>query len=151
MDDEDGFSRVEPPWPDTASVGSFAPDRRELLTISEVEREFGLTQRALRFYEAKGLLSPQRAGSVRLYSRTERARLAQIVRAKRLGFTLCEIRQMLDESSASAGEGTLSMSRRQCFEQIKHLEQRKREIEAALAELRTIYSSFYVRLAAGTF
>ena len=56
---------------------------------------------------------------------------------------------MLDGSGDSAGTGVLSISRRQCFEQIKHLEQRKREIEAALAELRRTYSSFYARLASG--
>ena len=52
-------------------------------------------------------------------------------------------------SDPSAGSEALSISRRQCFDQIKHLEQRKREIEAALAELRRTYSSFYARLARG--
>jgi DNA-binding transcriptional MerR regulator len=144
MNDEDvGFSRAEPPWPNVVPVPSGTAKH---LTIGQMQREFGLTQRALRFYEAKGLLSPQRAGLVRLYGRRERQRLALILRAKRLGFTLCEIRQMLDIDDQSAGADTLSISRRQCFDQIKHLEQRKREIEAALAELRRTYSSFYVRL-----
>jgi DNA-binding transcriptional MerR regulator len=82
---------------------------------------------------------------MRLYGARERERLALILRAKRLGFTLCEIRQMLEAGHPDGAE-TLGMSRRQCFDQIKHLEQRKREIEAALTELRRTYSSFYARL-----
>jgi DNA-binding transcriptional MerR regulator len=142
-DDDMGFSRAEPPWPDVAAAPS---DPAGHLTIGQMQREFGLTQRTLRFYEAKGLLSPERVGHMRLYGRRERQRLALILRAKRLGFTLCEIRQMLEADDPSAGAETLSISRRQCFDQIKHLEQRKREIEAALAELRRTYSSFYARL-----
>jgi DNA-binding transcriptional MerR regulator len=141
-----GFSLAEPPWSDDAPVPCAVAGAREHLTIGEMQREFGVTQRALRFYEARGLLSPQRARAARIYGRRERKRLAQILRAKRLGFTLHEIRRMLDGAGDSAA-GVLSISRRQCFEQIKHLEQRKREIEAALSELRRTYSSFYARLA----
>ena len=65
--------------------------------------------------------------------------------AKRLGFTLGEIRQMLDDMRAEFG--ALSISRSQCFDQIRLLEQREREIESALAELRRTYSSFYARVA----
>ena len=119
-------------------------DRRDPLTIAEMTREFGVTPRALRFYEAKGLLCPQRQGSERLYRRAECRQLAMLLRANALGFTLGEIRSMFD---APAEEATLNISRRQCFEQIKLLEQRKREIEAALAELRRIYTSFYARIA----
>jgi DNA-binding transcriptional MerR regulator len=146
---DDSISRADPPWPDQGGdPGAIAPDR-ERLTIGEMADAFGLTQRALRFYEAKGLLSPPRTGGVRSYGRRDRDRLALILRAKRLGFTLCEIRLMLEAPADAAGADVLCISRRQCFEQIKHLEARKREIEAALAELRRTYSSFYVRLAAG--
>jgi DNA-binding transcriptional MerR regulator len=117
------------------------------LTIGEMARAFGLTPRALRFYEAKGLLAPRRDGAARLYGRVERERLTLVLRAKRLGFMLGEISQMLAAPDAPASEaGALALSRRQCFDQITHLEQRKREIEAALAELRRTYSSFYARL-----
>jgi DNA-binding transcriptional MerR regulator len=124
----------------------FAPacDGREI-NIREAAQEYGLTQRALRFYESKGLLKPRRDGSVRYYGPIERQKLSLIVKAKALGFTLGEIRPML--GAPPSGETcALSMSRRQCYEQIKLLEQRKRAIEAALAELRRTYSSFYVRL-----
>ncbi len=114
-----------------------------LRTIGDVARQYGITERALRFYEAKGLLSPQRAGSCRRYGAKELDRLEMLLQAKRLGFTLTEIRQML---SAQTGGGALDISRRQCVEQIKLLERRKREIETALAELRRTYSARYLRL-----
>ena len=95
-------------------------------------------------------MSPQRVGAARLYNRVERERLALVLKAKRLGFTLGEIRQMLAAPDAPAEAGALAISRRQCFDQIRHLEERKREIEAALAELRRTYSSFYARIAAAT-
>ena len=128
-------------YPDTSD--------RAFLTIGEMARAFSLTLRALRFYESKGLLSPQRQGAMRRYGRDERARLALVLQAKRLGFTLGEIRQMLASPTEPAEAGALSISRRQCFDQIKLLEQRKREIEAELSELRRAYSSFYVRMAGG--
>ena len=94
-------------------------------------RESGATPRALRLYESKGLLSPRRQGAARLYGRADRGRLALVLKAKALGFTLVEIRQML---GVEPGEfGALSITRRQCFDQIRLLEQRKREIETALA------------------
>ncbi|MBV8840465.1 MAG: MerR family transcriptional regulator, partial [Alphaproteobacteria bacterium] len=62
-------------------------------TIGELSREFGVTLRALRFYENKGLITPQRDGLNRLYSQGDRTRLALILKGKKLGFTLGEIRQ----------------------------------------------------------
>ena len=116
------------------------------LNIAEAAREYGLTPRALRFYESKGLLAPRRDGATRYYGPVERQRLSLIVKAKSLGFTLGEIRQMLGAPLPSGETCSLSMSRRQCYDQIKLLEQRKQDIEAALAELRRTYSSFYVRI-----
>jgi DNA-binding transcriptional MerR regulator len=133
---------------DMSPVGERYPItvRQELMAIGEMARESGTTPRTLRFYEGKGLLSPQRRGAARLYGRIERERLALVLKAKGLGFTLGEIRQMLGAEQAEFG--ALSISRRQCFDQIKLLEARKREIETALAELRRTYSSFYARIAA---
>jgi len=133
-------------WPGTYPVTA----NPELLTIGEMARESGATARALRFYEGKGLLSPQRQGAARLYGRAERARLALVLKAKRLGFTLVEIRRMLEDGAASADGCGLSMSRRQCLEQIRLLEDRRREIETALVELRRTYSSFYVGIASAS-
>lgn len=124
---------------------------RGLQSINEIAREFDVTSRALRFYETKGLLKPQRDGPVRRYGQAERRRLALLLKAKSLGFTLAEIRKMIGITASGADAGALDISRRQCFEQIKLLEERKREIETALAELRRTYSAFYIRLTgAGT-
>ena len=71
-------------------------------TIGELSREFGVTLRALRFYENKGLISPHRDGLSRLYSQGDRTRLALILKGKKLGFTLGEIRQMI---AAEEGDG----------------------------------------------
>jgi len=68
----------------------------ELLTIGEMCRAFDVTPRTLRFYEAKELIFPLREGQKRLFSRRDRARLKLILRGKRFGFSLEEIRQLLD-------------------------------------------------------
>ena len=115
------------------------------LTIGEVAQAFGLTPRALRFYEAKRLISPQRQGAVRLYQRRDRERLSLILTGRRLGFTLAEIARMLDRPDGKA----LPLTRAQCVAQINLLEQQKRTIEIAIAELRQIYTSFYHKLLDG--
>jgi DNA-binding transcriptional MerR regulator len=143
-----GLAAIDAEGRGTASAP--ACSTRNVQTIAEVAAEFGVTQRALRFYEAKCLLAPRREGGVRIYDQGERWRLARIVKAKSLGFTLGEIHQMLSASPEDDGAAALGISRRQCCEQIELLELRKREIEAALAELRRTYSSFYVRLASST-
>lgn len=108
-------------------------------TIGELSRQFGVTLRALRFYENKGLIAPQRRGATRLYSSADRDRIAQILAGKRLGFTLAEIRRMVVGKTAERG-GDLQLSREKCLEQIALLEEQKRGIEAGLAELRKIYA-----------
>jgi len=112
------------------------------MTIGEVGRVFGLTLRALRFYEAKRLLTPQRHGTTRLYRRSDCERLALILTGQRLGFTLSEIGSLLGKPDVKG----LRLTREQCLTQINLLEQRKRGIEIAIAELRQIYTSFYKKL-----
>ena len=68
----------------------------DMLTITELARETGITARAIRFYESKGLLTPRRAGTTRIYTHRERGRLQLILRGKRLGFSLTEIGEYLD-------------------------------------------------------
>jgi DNA-binding transcriptional MerR regulator len=113
-----------------------------LMTIGEIAREFGMTLRALRFYEAKRLIKPERHGAVRLYGRRDRERISLILTGRRLGFTLAEIRELVGKPE---GDG-LHLTRQQCVEQINLLEQQKRGLEIAIAELRQIYSSFYQKL-----
>jgi DNA-binding transcriptional MerR regulator len=67
-----------------------------LYTVTELAKELGMTARAIRFYEDKGLITPQRAGTTRVYSTRDRARMILILRGKRLGFSLSAIKEYLD-------------------------------------------------------
>ncbi|MFV8833548.1 MerR family DNA-binding transcriptional regulator [Aquisalimonas sp.] len=110
-------------------------------TIGELAREFDITTRAIRFYEDEGLLAPIREGRKRLYRRRDRARLKLILRGKRLGFTLGEIRETFELYDQAHGEsrqlryylGVLDEKRQQ-------LKQQRRDIEDALAELEQSYT-----------
>jgi DNA-binding transcriptional MerR regulator len=107
-------------------------------TIGDLAREFGVTLRTLRFYEDRGLLSPRRDGTARIYDARDRERLSVILKGTQLGFTLTEIRAMLaEERSANGPAMNLKLSLDQVEDQIRHLEQQKLEIEGALKELQT--------------
>ena len=99
--------------------------------------------RALRFYQSKGLLAPQRDGRARGFSHEDRDCLALILQGKRLGLTLTEIREML-AARAHGCTKNLPINRTKCVEQIKMLERRRREIDRALAELRRIYTDIFI-------
>lgn len=108
-----------------------------LLTIGEMARHFGISLRALRFYEDRGLLKPLRQGLTRLYDEKNRARLSMILKGKQLGFTLTEISRMLGERQE--GEDTqvaLALAPNQVLEQIDILERQRAEIDVALNELK---------------
>jgi DNA-binding transcriptional MerR regulator len=68
----------------------------QLYTVTELAHQLGMTARAVRFYEDKGLITPQRAGTTRVYSARDRARMILILRGKRLGFSLSAIKEYLD-------------------------------------------------------
>lgn len=70
-------------------------DTRELFAIADLAKEFGISARAIRFYETKGLLHPERVGTTRVFRRRDRARLILILRGKRLGFSLKDIEEYL--------------------------------------------------------
>lgn len=108
-------------------------------TISDLAREFGVTLRTLRFYEDKGLLAPRREGHVRRYGDRDRERLALILKGKKLGFTLSEIRAMVEQADMS--RPGLALSAAALEEQIAMLERQRREIDEALAELRQSYQN----------
>jgi DNA-binding transcriptional MerR regulator len=96
-----------------------------------------VTLRTLRFYEDRGLLSPRREGTARIYDSRDRSRLAVILKGKQLGFTLTEIRAMVaEERGSEIPAANLKLSLAQVDDQIAHLEQQKVEIEQALAELK---------------
>jgi DNA-binding transcriptional MerR regulator len=117
------------------------PARSAGFTVAELAQDAGVTVRALRFYQSKGLL-PRREGQAAHFSQDDRRNVEFILRGKRLGFTLAEIREMLD-ARARGAVGTLPISRKKCSEQIKLLEQQRSDIDRALAELRQIYVDMF--------
>ncbi|NIA71752.1 MerR family DNA-binding transcriptional regulator [Pelagibius litoralis] len=111
----------------------------KLYSVTELAAELKVTPRALRFYEDKGLIVPQRAGKTRVYTHRDRGRIILILRGKRLGFSLREIAEWLDLYDQDPGQVeqmrlTLSKTRKR----IKALEARQRDLEETLQELRGI-------------
>jgi DNA-binding transcriptional MerR regulator len=112
-------------------------DAPELYSITALADEFGVTARAIRFYEDKGLLSPQRVGLNRIYGRRDRARLALILRGKRLGFSLSDIREMLDLYDLGDGQvEQMRLTLRKSRERLATLERQRRDLDEAIAELK---------------
>jgi DNA-binding transcriptional MerR regulator len=112
----------------------------ELFGITELCKEFGITLRALRFYEDKGLLSPRRINGTRVYTRSDRARLTLILRAKAIGSPLAEIKRYLD-LYGNRGEGRaqqLSFVLARTDAAIAELQRKRAQIDETLAELRVI-------------
>ena len=110
--------------------------RKDTYSMTELRREFDVSARTLRFYEDKGLLHPTRAGQNRIFSYRDRARLKLILRGKRVGFSLAEIREILDLYNLKDGQVTqLRVSLDKGRERITALEEQKRDIEEAIADL----------------
>lgn len=118
------------------------PRQDDLSTIGDMARDFGVSLRALRFYEDRGLLAPLRQGPTRLYSARDRARLQAILKGKRLGFTLSEIRDMVARGQlASEPDGAaLSLPPGQILAQIDHLERQRRDLDEAISQLRATHA-----------
>jgi DNA-binding transcriptional MerR regulator len=123
------------PWvPSNAAIEPLAD--RENFSISDLSAEFGVTARALRFYEDEGLIAPERKGTQRVYSHRDRARLAWILRGKRVGFSLTDIRELID--LYDVGDGRRTQRQRtidRCRTRIDALNAQKHDIDAAIAEL----------------
>jgi DNA-binding transcriptional MerR regulator len=113
--------------------------QRRLYTVTELAKELGMTARAIRFYEDKGLITPPRAGTTRVYSARDRARMILILRGKRLGFSLSTIREYLDLYDTDITHraqlelllGSVTKRREQLLEQ-------RQAIDEALSELADI-------------
>jgi len=108
----------------------------DLITVTQLAAELGVTARAIRFYEVKGLISPSRVGATRVYTRREAARMRLILRGKRLGFSLREIKEFLDLYDVDSTQKT---QMRRLIENVRRrvaaLEDQKAAITQTLAEL----------------
>ena len=132
------------PTPTTDAGGSaaavavpFAAENRDRTwSIAQVADEFGVTHRTVRHYEELGLITPERRGTTRVYHRRDRTRLGLILRGRRLGFPLEEIRTIIDLYDAPRGRASqLEYVLSQVDERRVDLEQRRRDLDDALKEL----------------
>jgi DNA-binding transcriptional MerR regulator len=123
-------------------------ESRDLFSIADLAREFSISTRAIRFYEAKGLLNPERVGGTRIFRRRDRARLILILRGKRLGFSLRDISEYLSLYDASSQDAQVNMLIKKVDERLALLVQHKADLETTIAELAAIKKLAAEQLAA---
>ena len=114
------------------------PEPRDLFAIADLAREFGISTRAIRFYEAKGLLNPERVGGARIFRRRDRARLMLILRGKRLGFSLRDISDYLSLYDAHSQTAQVALLVDKVDGRLKLLEEQMADLQTTIAELREI-------------
>ena len=134
----------------TESKGGQEPDSGlQELTISQMSRLYGVSLRTLRFYEDRSLIKPRRQGNARYYRGVDRVRMDMILRGKKLGFTLCEISDLIGGKGACE---TANLEERlqpqQIVNQIGHLERQREEIDSAIARLRATHNRLSAEAAA---
>jgi DNA-binding transcriptional MerR regulator len=115
----------------------FLTDR--LYTVTQLAGDLGVTARTIRFYEDKGLISPQRVGAIRVYTHRDRARMVLILRGKRLGFSLREIKGYLDLYGVDhTHDEQLRVLQKSVASRIERLEQQRVALDETLSELHEI-------------
>lgn len=114
------------------------PDNRDLFAIADLAREFGISTRAIRFYEAKGLLTPERVGATRVFRRRDRARLILILRGKRLGFSLRDISEYLSLYDAHSQTAQVTMLTERVDERLDMLKRQLLDLQTTISELHEI-------------
>jgi DNA-binding transcriptional MerR regulator len=127
--------------PVAASTKTAAPPRdpQHIYSIAELAREFAITARTIRFYEDEGLIKPKRQGLTRLYSAHDRVRLGWILRGKRLGFSLAEIKELLDLYQVDrTGVQQLRELLRRSRLHIADLEHKRHDLDAHIAEFKDV-------------
>ena len=132
------MSGAAPPAAEAADA--HAPrDTQRTYTIAELSREFGVTPRTTRFSEYEGLIKPRRQGLMRLYNTHDRTRLGWILRGKRLGFALAEIRQLLDLYYIDrTGIQQMRELLRRSRTHIAELERKRRDLDAQIDEFKDV-------------
>ncbi len=121
---------------------------RDYYTITELTREFGVSTRTIRFYEDEGLISPIRRGRTRLFRPSDRGLLKLILRGKRLGFSIAEIREIIEMYKAPPGEaGQMQLLIQKVNTRRDELAQKKQDIEETLTELDSVEEACLARMA----
>lgn len=124
-------------------------DSRDLYAIADLAREFGISTRAIRFYESKGLLAPERVGGTRVFRRRDRARLMLILRGKRLGFSLRDISEYLSLYDPQSHTAQVSLLIEMVDRRLSLLQRQMADLHTTLAELTEIRKLAAERLAQG--
>ena len=110
-----------------------------LFTVPELSKELNITERAIRFYETKGLVTPQRAGNTRIFNYKDRARLVIVLRAKKLGFSLNDIKTYLDLYDVDPKHRTQSQNALRAIDQrLAKLKDQQKEIKVIINELKQL-------------
>jgi DNA-binding transcriptional MerR regulator len=113
--------------------------RDPLYTVTQLSAELGITVRTLHFYEAQGLLAPRRAGTTRVYSQRDRARMIIILRGKRLGFSIKEIKEYLELYDIDPAHGQQTSALLKAVQnRIRKLEEQRNALEQTMTELRNL-------------
>ncbi len=117
-------------------------------SITELTREFGVSTRTLRFYEDEGLIQPERKGRTRLFRPADRRLIAEILRGRRIGFTIAEIREIIQVYKEPPGEiGQLKLLMKRVDEKRDELRQKRKDIDDTLNELDNVEEACLGRLA----
>ncbi len=117
-------------------------------TITELTREFGVSTRTLRFYEDEGLIHPERRGRTRLFRAADRRLILEILRGRRIGFTIAEIREIIQVYKEPPGElGQLKLLMKHVDQKREELRQKRKDIEETLTELDNVEEACLTRLA----
>ena len=133
--------------PASASMANAAELSDGYIRIGDMAKQFGVTLRTLRFYEDKGLLTPKREGSARLYSRRDVTRLKLIMLGRKVGFSLREVKQIMDLYDPNGGNAKqlrtlLDKSERQ----LTRLEKQRAAVEEAIGELKSAMTAWRTAL-----
>ncbi|KOF22392.1 MULTISPECIES: MerR family DNA-binding transcriptional regulator [Ensifer] len=117
-------------------------------SITELTREFGISTRTLRFYEDEGLIHPERRGRTRMFRPADRRLIQEILRGRRIGFTIAEIREIIQVYKDPPGElGQLQLLMSRVEVKREELRQKRKDIEDTLTELDNVEEACLTRLA----